>query len=199
MLAPTYSAFDYLQQFLRLLPRGRIWHRGWGTVLAADLLTLMPTWARLHSRANYALIETFPCSTLELLPEWEASLGLPDPCFEQPQTLQQRQAAVCVKFSMRGGASQDYFKRLAEMLGFEITIEQFKPFQVNRSRVGERLYSTDWAYVWRVTAPLVGQIIYFRASISQMGDRLVSYDNTMLECFFNHYKPAHTIVLFRYI
>ena len=56
---PAFGATDYLTQFQRLLPRGRIWHRGWGRVQDADLLTLMPTWSRLHARLNALIGEIF--------------------------------------------------------------------------------------------------------------------------------------------
>lgn len=159
--APVANAADYLWAFQKLLPRGRVWQRGWGTMQAAYLLTLMPTWARLHMRGNDLLTETFPCTTDELLPEWEASLGLPDPCVQPPlATVQQRQDAVCAKFKARGGCSLDYFANLIETLGYPlIEIQLYRPFRVGNSnpgqrhqfyfctgqnRVGDRLYSWSW-------------------------------------------------------
>ena len=194
------TALDYLWQFQRLLPRGRVWHRGWGTVQAEDLLTLMPTWARLDQRAQQLLIDTFPCSTSELLPEWEASLGLPDECAGQLDSIAARQAAVCMKFSDRGGASMDYFIRIAAAMGVTITITQFSPFYAGRNRVGQRLFNTGWAYVWQVTVS-GDEVIYFRAGASRVGDRLVTLSDvaTILQCVFNAYKPAHTTVIFSYV
>jgi uncharacterized protein YmfQ (DUF2313 family) len=194
------TAFDYLMQFQRLLPRGRVWHRGWGTVQAEDLLTLMPTPARLDQRAGALLVDAFPCSTVELLPEWEASLGLPNPCTGPIETTEARQAAVCAKFSARGGASIDYFVGLAAAMGIAITITQFSPFYASRNRVGARLFGQNWAYVWEVTIPPAGHLTYFRASQSRVGDRLVQQDEvmTILACVFAQYKPAHTHVIFSY-
>ena len=124
MPLPVASATDYLWQFQRLLPRGRIWQRGWGTVQAEQLLTLMQTWARLHARAGDVIVETFPCTvSADMLAEWEATLGLPD-C-EVLVTIQQRQAAVCAKFAMRGGQSINYFVELAAAHGYQITITPF--------------------------------------------------------------------------
>jgi uncharacterized protein YmfQ (DUF2313 family) len=194
------TALDYLIQFQRLLPRGRIWHRGLGTLQAQDLLTLMPTPARLDQRAQQLLVDAFPCSTLELLPEWEASLGLPDPCTGPLDSLAARQAAVCAKFSARGGASMAYFIGLAAAMGVTITITQFSPFYAGRNRVGQRLFNTGWAYVWQVT--LSGEVVtYFRTGASRVGDRLVTLSDvaSILQCVFNAYKPAHTTVIFSYV
>jgi uncharacterized protein YmfQ (DUF2313 family) len=194
---PVYQPEDYLAQFQRLLPRGRIWHRGWGLVQDADLLTLMPLWARLQIRLNDLIGEIFPCTTTELLPEWEAALGLPDPCTGQLPTLPQRIAAVCGKFSARGGASREYFIRLAASLGFQIEIEEYVPFTASRSRAGDPVYDEKWAYAWKVIATPT-QVLYFRAGQNTAGDPLATWGNKLLECMFEALKPAHTVIVFAY-
>jgi uncharacterized protein YmfQ (DUF2313 family) len=194
------TALDYLIQFQRLLPRGRVWHRGLGTLQAQDLLTLMPTPVRLDQRAQQLLIDAFPCSTLELLPEWEASLGLPDPCTGPLNSIEARQLAVCAKFAARGGASMAYFIGLAAAMGVTITITQFSSFYAGRNRVGARLFNTGWAYVWQVT--LSGEVVnYFRTGTSRVGERLVTLSDiaSILQCVFNAYKPAHTTIIFSYV
>jgi uncharacterized protein YmfQ (DUF2313 family) len=193
-LLPVYSATDYFWQFQRLLPRGRVWQRGWGTLQAELLLTLMPTWARLHGRLNDLIAEIFPCSTYQLLPEWEATLGLPDECIGPLDTIQQRQVAVCTKFRARGGQSVDYFIALAAAAGFEITIEQFAPFRASINCAGDPLYSEDWTYVWRITAPM-DTIVYFCADVSHAGEPLASWGNQTLMCLIERYAPAHTDVI----
>jgi uncharacterized protein YmfQ (DUF2313 family) len=199
MLAPLYAVTDYLAAFQRLLPRGRIWHRGWGTVQAEDLLTLLPQIVRLNQRAIDALRETFPCSTLELLPEWEASLGLPDPCIGPLDTIPERQAAVCAKFAARGGQSAAYFIQLAAAIGCTITISTFRPFYASEGRVDEPLYDEQWAFVWQVNV-VVGAdtIVYFRVDESRVDEPLVAFGNTMLECLLRAAAPAHTEIIFSY-
>lgn len=198
MPPPVYSAENYLTQFQRLLPRGRIWHRGWGWVQDEDLLTLMPTWARLQVRLNDLIAQIFPCSTVELLPEWEATLGLPDPCTGQLPTQQQRTNAVCGKFAGRGGQSREYYIHLAASLGFQIEIETYTPFYASRQRAGDHLYDEKWAYAWRVVAAET-QVLYFTASTSVAGDPLATWGNELLECELNRVKPAHTNLNFSYI
>jgi uncharacterized protein YmfQ (DUF2313 family) len=197
MPLPIATETDYLAAFQRLLPRGRVWHRGWGTVQAAHLLTLMPTWARLHTRAGEVIAETFPCSVAaEMLPEWEATLGLPD-C-EPLDTVQQRQAAVCAKFSMRGGQSMAYFIELAAAHGFTIEIEQHQAFRVDINAADDPLSDSAWDYAWTVISPATDTIVYFRADASHADEPLATWGNEQLECLIRMYAPAHTIPMFQY-
>jgi len=198
MMLPQASAIDYLWQFQRLLPRGRVWHRGWGTMQAQELLTLMPTWARLHASANAVVPDVFPCSTVGMLPEWEATLGLPDPCTGPLPTVQQRTAAVCGKFVARGGSSRAYFIHLAASLGFQIEIDTFKPFYASQARAGDPLYSEEWAYAWRVTVQSESTVIYFRAGESSAGEPLADWGHDLLHCMFVQYAPADSIIIWGY-
>lgn len=197
MPPPVYSPEDYLSGFQRLLPRGRVWHRGWGWAQDADLLTLMPVWVRLQNRLNDLIGQIFPCSTTELVPEWEATLGLPDPCTGPLPTQQQRAQAVCGKFTARGGQSIEYFIHLAASLGFQVEIETYTPFYASRQRAGDPVNDEKWAYVWRVIAEPT-QVLYFRASESTAGEPLATWGNQLLECAVERYKPAHTQINFSY-
>src|SRR5579862_588449 len=181
MREQAHTATDYFWQFQRLLPRGRVWHRGWGTVEAAHILTLMPTWARLDGRALGVITDAFPCTTNDLLPEWEATLGLPDPCTGPLDTIQERVDAVCAKFRARGGQSKDYFIAIAESLGFDgVTIDEFPP--TSPTDPGQ-------VYTWRVNIFTATQTTYFRAGESVAGDRLVTWGSTLLECELERLKP----------
>ena len=193
----TFTSQDYATQFQRLLPRGRIWHRALGLVQDADILALMPTWSRLQERLNDLITEIFPCTTDELLPEWEATLGLPDPCVGPLDTIQERQAAVCVKFSLRGGQSKAYYEQIALALGSPITITEYKPFTAG-DRAGTPLYGADWADAWKITSTQIA-ITYFSAGVSVAGEPLRSWGNNLLECTMERIKPAHTVLIFAYV
>lgn len=196
MFAPLYTVTDYLWQFQRLLPRGRIWHRGWGTVQAEDIITLLPQTVRLNQRAIDVLRETFPCSTNELLPEWEATLGLPDPCTGTLPTIQQRQAAVCAKFTARGGQSAQYFIDLAAAAGTPIAITTFRPFYASEGRVDEPLYDEQWAYVWLVSMSTIAAIVSFRVDESTVDEPLRAFGDDAIQCLLESLKPAHTQIIF---
>jgi uncharacterized protein YmfQ (DUF2313 family) len=193
----NFTAEEYATQFQRLLPRGRIWHRGWGMVQDADILTLMPTWSRLQTRLNDLIAEIFPYTTVELLPEWEATLGLPDPCTGPLDTIQERQDAVCAKLTARGGQSKAYYEGIAASIGAPIQIEEFKPFTAG-DRAGLPLNGEDWAFTWKVTSVEIA-ITAFAASVSAAGEPLRNWGNSLLECTLNAIKPAHTVLLFAYV
>jgi uncharacterized protein YmfQ (DUF2313 family) len=195
-----FSPRDYALQFQRLLPRGRVWHRGLPTVESADIEVLMPQWSRLQDRLNDLIAEVFPCTLdpPELLGEWEETLGLPDECIGELATIQERINAVCAKFRARGGQSKEYYIAVAEALGYAITITEFVPFRVGHNHTGDALYGMAWAHTWRVTAQLT-TIIYFRVGQSVTSDPLRSWNNRLLECVLNAIKPAHTVLQFAYV
>lgn len=195
----SYSARDFALQFQRLLPRGRVWHRGLPLVQDADVEVLMPTWVRLHDRLNDLIAEIFPCSLNppELLPEWEATLGLPDECIGELATVQERVRAVCAKFRARGGQSKEYFIAVAASLGFHITITEFAPFRAGYNHAGDPDYGEAWANTWRVTVDQF-EVIPFRAGLSVAGDPLRAWGNRLLECVLDAIKPAHTVLQFVY-
>ncbi len=197
MPAPLYSAEDFTRALQALLPRGRVWPREEDTEQTTTLKGLAPSCERLNARANNLLIDGFPASTLELLPEWEATLGLPDPCAGEAATLQQRRNQVVARFIAGGGQSIPYFIDFAADLGYSITITQYAPFRAGHSHAGDPCGSEDWFFTWAVNAPL-NTITYFRAGQSTAGEPLASWGNDVLECELNAIKPAHTILQFHY-
>ena len=79
MPAPLYSAEDYRAQLVALLPRGRAWPKEPGSVQHQVMAGFAPMFVRLDQRSQQLVFDAFPGNTVELLPEWEAALGLPDP------------------------------------------------------------------------------------------------------------------------
>ena len=98
MIGILYTAADYLAALQALLPRGRVWPRDNGTVQTQVLSGLSPGFERLNSSAVNVLGEIFPPSTYQLLPEWEATLGLPDPCAGLSPTVDLRRNQVVARF-----------------------------------------------------------------------------------------------------
>lgn len=197
MPAPSFSASDYQAALQALLPRGRIWPRDPDATQSKALAGLTVVYERQNARANQLLIDAFPATTYELLPEWESTLGLPDSCTGSQQAITQRQNAVLSKLLGTGGQSAAYYIAYASRLGFTITITNFTPFRLGQQRMGDPLGSPDWAHTWAVNAPL-NTLIAFRMGSSAMGDPLESWGNTVLECVLNAVMPAHTVVQFRY-
>jgi uncharacterized protein YmfQ (DUF2313 family) len=197
MPVPTFTAADYQAQLLDLCPVGPLWPRDPDTPMAQFLGALSPTYARLCARDANLLVDAFPVQPVELLPEWEATLGLPDPCAGPSPTLQQRQQQVAARFVASGGQSADYFISLAEKLGYQVTITQFAPFRAGRSSIGQPLCGAPWAFAWQVNGPTFN-VQYFKVSQDAVGEPLAQWSTTVLQCEVTRLSPAHTIVLFAY-
>jgi uncharacterized protein YmfQ (DUF2313 family) len=197
MAAIARTVAEYSVALLALLPRGRIWPRDPDATLAAVARGLAPSAQRLDARAVDLLADAFPGTAYELLPEWEASLGLPDPCSGLAPTLQQRRAQVVSRLAASGGQSVPYFVSVAAALGYEITVEEFAPARAGTLRAGGAVYGEAWAHAWRVHAPGV-TVTYFSAGGSAAGEPLAAWGNASLECVLTRLRPAHTVVQFAY-
>lgn len=197
MSNPIYSADDYRDAFLALLPRGRAWPRTPGSVqyLVAQGLTMV--YARLTADARQLLVGAFPATAYAMLPEWEAALGLPDPNLGPLQTVQQRQAQVLARFAGVGGQSIPYLIAFAKNLGYTITITEYAPARVGRARVGQPLYGPAWAHALGVNAPLY-TITQSRVGAAAVGEPLRVWANAPLQVELTEMKPAHTELMFNY-
>jgi uncharacterized protein YmfQ (DUF2313 family) len=195
MPAPNYSAADYLGALQKLLPRGRVWPRDPDAQQTAILSGFTPVFARLNARANNLLVDAFPSTTYELLPEWEETLGLPDPCAGAAPTTQQRVAQVVARLTATGGQSVAYYTTVAAALGYAITITQFVPSRFGKT-FGTLFGGTAWAFAWQVNAPTFTiAALQFGGSF---GTPFASWGNNVLQCELQRFAPAHTIVLFSY-
>lgn len=175
MSAPNYSAADFLGAKQSLMPRGPVWPRDPDATLTLTLKGLVVVTAGNNAAANALLVDAFPLTAVDLLPEWEATLGLPDPCLGSAPTLAQRQASVAARLLALGGASVAYFTQYALTLGFTVQIVQYAAFRCGFSRMGDRLGDTNWNFVWHVLVS---------------GGAL-----DLLKCEISRVLPAHTLAL----
>lgn len=198
MSAPQFQAADYLAALQSLLPRGKVWPRDPDDTQTKSLAGLAPTYMRQNARSNQLLVDAFPSSTIELLPEWEATLGLPDPCAGLSPTIYVRRAQVVARVKALGGQSILYFIGLALALGYTVTITQFVPARVGQARVGQPLCGPDWAHAWQVNTQL-NTVVRSRVGTSKVGEPLAYWSNAVLECELRQFMPAHTVIIFSYI
>lgn len=193
-----YSIDQYREQLKALLPPGRAFPRERGTTLDALLDAMAQELARLDGRAERLASDAVPSSTAELLTDWERTAGLPDNCSGLlSETLQGRRGDVVSKLTGRGGQSPAYFIALANAIGFDVKIDEFRPFRAGSSRAGDSLTNGDWRFTWRIRAPEV-TVRRFRAGISAAGERLATWGNAGLECRIRQYAPAHTNLIIAY-
>jgi uncharacterized protein YmfQ (DUF2313 family) len=198
MPAPNLTSADYLRAFQTLMPRGRVWPKDSDAEQTAVFTGLTQIYARNTARANHLLVDAFPATTYELLPEWEATLGLPDPCAGPAPTIQQRRNQVVARLSNSGGQSIAYFVNFAAQLGFSVTITQYSQARAGILRAGQPCNGYDWNFAWKITAPL-NTIVRAVAGAMAAGDPLAAWSNSVLECEFRAVMPAHTIPIFAYV
>jgi uncharacterized protein YmfQ (DUF2313 family) len=190
---------DYAEVLADLLPRGFAWPRDPDSVIQRVMRGLAEEFARVTARDCDLLAEAYPCGATETLPDWERITGLPDPCTGPLPTIQQRRAAVCAKLGAAGGADEEYFKRLAAALGYEIEIETFRPFLASHNHANEPLYGPEWAFVWHVTVISTStSVVWFSADVSHANEPLASFNDLTLRCLFEALKPAHTFIIWTF-
>jgi uncharacterized protein YmfQ (DUF2313 family) len=137
------SGEDYVEPLANLLPLGPAWPREYDSTLMELVAGLCGIWGDpVDKRAADLLeIESDPRTTIELLPEWERAWGLPDPCYTAPQSIDERHLALLMRMTMLGAQSREFFISAAAMIGYTITITEYRTFVVGIDRVGDaRVY-----------------------------------------------------------
>jgi uncharacterized protein YmfQ (DUF2313 family) len=85
------SGDDYAQRMISMLPQGPAWSRDPGTNMIRGVSGLAQYYGFVDGRAADLLErESDPRQTVELLPDWEKAWGLPDPCFPNATSIEER-------------------------------------------------------------------------------------------------------------
>ncbi|AYB48622.1 phage tail protein [Candidatus Williamhamiltonella defendens] len=193
-----FTTSDYQSALLAHLPRGRVWQTGPDNPLTKLSQALATSFQRVDASAMSLLTGGFPATTLELLPEWEESLGLPDNCtIGETYTIERRRQAVVSRLVGKGSLSKQCYISLAKTRGDDITIDEFRQARAGFSVCGEAINGDDWPFVWRVNAQ---QTTYVQAkcSVSYCGEPLATWGNKILDCTENQLAPPFTVLLFGY-
>lgn len=156
-----------------------------------------PSYARVSNDAVQLLVNAFPATALDLIPEWQATLGLPDACAGDVPTLIQQREQIVARLTNTGGQSMPYYVHLAAQLGYTIAITAYAPFRAGQSSAGQQLGNTDWFFTWAVNAPL-NTVVPFYVGQSTAGDALGTWSNDVLECEIEAVMPAHTVLQFHF-
>lgn len=194
-----YSVNEYTAAIQSLMPGGLVWPKISGGVQTSTLRALAQSYQRSDEDARDLLDAAFPSTATAMLPEWEATLGLPDLCaIGEIDSIIQRQRAVISKLFGIGGQSVAYFIRVAEALGYTISITQYRQACAGMSVCGDSLNGEEWPFAWLITAPET-TINYAQSGLTYCGDPLRSWGNKQLECRLTVLNPSHTILKFGYV
>jgi len=178
-----FSAAEYRDQLLSLLPRGRAWTRDSSSVWYELAYALGAELARLDARSATLIDEADTTTVSEMLDEWEEEFGLPDSCVDTlPTSTADRQAVLTAHQRLvNGRADKYYFINLADGAGATITITEFTPFWSGHGVSGDECGDQSNIFYWMVTYLDVGGI----------GDGV----RDSIKCMFEKYKPAHTVII----
>ncbi|CNK35903.1 YmfQ family protein [Yersinia enterocolitica] len=194
-----YSVNEYTVALQALMPGGLVWPKISGGIQTGTLRALARSYQRSDEDARDLLDAAFPATATAMLPEWEATLGLPDLCaIGEEDSMIQRQRAVISKLFGIGGQSVAYFIRVAEALGYTISITQYRQACSGMSVCGDALNGEEWPFTWLITAPKT-TINYAQCGLTYCGDPLRSWGNKQLECRLSILNPSHTILKFGYV
>ena len=146
--------------------------------------------------ANRVTAAVTPYFAEQLLPDWERVCGITPPA---GAGYQQRLQAVLAKLAETGGLSIPYFTRLAEGMGYRITIREPQPLRAGTGRAGDIVWVPDIIWVWQVIVQGNNERrFWLRAGQSAAGERLTVFGDPVLEATVADLKPAHTFVYFAY-
>lgn len=194
-----YTAEDYRQQLLSLLPRGPAWNDAGSAMLGELAAGLTLESERVGRRMIDLIVDAYPSSTVELLQDWERALGLPDACVTTAQNAGERRAAVVSKLTRSSNPTPAFFVGLAAGLGYGATVIEYNPALAGLAVIGDRVFSEDWESTWAIQIPGDYTVVrYAEAGSAVIGDALATWGEDALECTILQYKPAHTTVIFIY-
>lgn len=175
-MTAQFTADDYASAARALAPRGPAWANDPASIQGKTLAALALTLWRSDAAAVQLLKDSAPGTTIALIDEWEASVGLAAPV---GATIEQRRSRVLARLIGAGGQSRCRFIAFAAALGFTIAIDNFAPLRVGHFRVGDAVYGNAWGSAWRVRI------------IASQG--LMTTDQLKAE--LDAIRPAETIIL----
>lgn len=155
--------------------------------------------ARIEAQIQEVADEFDVTKTTNLIDEWESSVGIPDTCFSNSLTLEERRTNVLLKIGrLNGTVTNQDFVDVAEILGFDVQVQPGSSYALFPLNFPVPLFgsATEARFTLRVqvnNAPPPGVFpIPFPLPFTEEGSNL-------LECVFNILKPAVSIVTFVYV
>lgn len=196
-----YTRQNFTEALLALLPSGAVWPREPDSTLVRVVSALAPAFERSGDRAEQVLVDGFPASTVELLGEWEGTVGLPDPCIGVQTNLVDRRNAVVGRLRAVGGQSCGYLQAVLAAYGITAAVSNGTayPFRAGISSAGDAVCEDGYAHTVFVSVSNI-QPSFFAAALSAAGDPLASYGNSgVINCVLKRIAPAHTQFLISFV
>lgn len=179
------------------LPNDQLWHdkNVDDTVLRKILLGLASQWLDFRDTGNEVCSEYDPTTTTKLITEWETAVGIPDCCFSNTGSLEDRRKQILLKLAGINATTAKQFENIAAVLGYDVTVEAAKdsssasfpmtfPFILMTS--DEAIFS----FIVNINDPASSGFPY------TFPFTLASGVSELLKCLFDKLKPANSLVFF---
>lgn len=200
----SYGKTGFAQTIRTLIPRGAIWElweyfegaiqsggtkRSW---LGGVLWAFSDEAAKVEENLLALPVEAVPGLSNWLLPNWERTLGLPDPSAPAPTTDDARREVAHAKYTTKPeGMAASFYIALAASYGSTIVVVENpggEPFRVDQNRVDRFQGDVNFA---RLNSAL-GSPNYWQIKISASDP-----NKDRLAVLFQRFKPAHTILVIK--
>ena len=195
---------EYEEMLRQLLPPGPAFPRGdYESMMAMLLEVFALELSRIDSRVDALVREDDPRVSVECFREWLEEWGLPDVCSNLLGNLTDSvlRQLLLFRITVPGGQSKKFFVELAARFGYEIQIDELRPYTV-QSEVMDAMWSTAAAYTWRVNvlsgAAAENTTASMHTVIGGADEPLAWWGDMLLECLIERYKPAQTEVVYGY-
>lgn len=195
---------EYEEMLRQLLPPGPAFPRGdYESMMAMLLEVFSLELSRIDSRVDALVREDDPRVSVECFREWLEEWGLPDVCSNLLGNLTDSvlRQLLLFRITVPGGQSKKFFVELAARFGYEIQIDELRPYTV-QSEVMDAMWSTAAAYTWRVNvlsgAAAENTTASMHTVIGGADEPLAWWGDMLLECLIERYKPAQTEVVYGY-
>ena len=205
----------YVDLFIKLLPRGKLWKPKEQPVFLKLINSLMTEFCRVDDKIVEMKRAVDPRTAGDSIDLWESMLGLPDECTPSEQTEQERIDQVVQKFTNIGGLSKNFYEYVGAQLGFpEVEVKNWRNFVAGRGRAGDPitnywdrtfvagslagdpLKDIGWLYYFNVELPASASFQFVAGSLA--GDPLREFGNELLECTYKQIKPANAGITFSF-
>ncbi len=144
-----------------------------------------------------------PANTTVFIEEWEASLGIPDDCFDTRGTLDERRLNIIVKFSLMNLQTRQDFIDLAALYGFDID------FQMMTDR-GAKVFPLTFPITFQIANPLDINFVVFVRFLNATAPQAAGFPFTfpilfasaglnIVQCLFEKLKPVDVKLVFEFL
>lgn len=188
------TVIEQAEGLASLLPNDRVFFSKnyTGTKLQKLILGLAYEIWRVENKVEDISIQYNIFDTVNLIDEWERAMGIPDDCFTNTGTIEQRRINIIAKLRARGVATKEAFIALAAFMGYTIEIFTlselaYPPYNVPFFPVS----LPQGRFVWLIKGYGIAP---FTPPYDVPFTPMIGSD--VIPCFFNKLKPANTILLF---